>query len=128
MSDEFVDKPFFVPQKEIDYIDSVNEELIDQILGQFVDIYKVSVEDTNDNVYGESSAKYYKAGFRVNCLIQFNEPENTLDDFGTELNSSLELYFHSLLFRFSNLSIALFSLKSTSALVGSGIPSNVSNP
>ena len=94
MSDEFVDKPFFVPQKEIDYIDSVNEELIDQILGQFVDIYKVSIEDTNDNIYGEASAKYYKAGFRVNCLIQFNEPENTLDDFGTDLNSSLELYFH----------------------------------
>ena len=36
-------KPFFVPQKEIDLIDSMNEELIDEIVGQFVDIYKLSI-------------------------------------------------------------------------------------
>ena len=29
-------KPFFVPQKEINVIDSMNEELIDEILGQYV--------------------------------------------------------------------------------------------
>ena len=37
-------KPFFIPQKEINLIDSMNEELIDDVLGQFVDIYKVDVE------------------------------------------------------------------------------------
>ena len=93
MADKFIDKPFFVPQKEIDYIDSVNEELIDQILGQFVDIYKVSVEDTNDNVYGESSAKYYKAGFRVNCLILFEEPIIEQDEFGPDEDTNIEMYF-----------------------------------
>ena len=35
--------PFFIPQKEIDMIDSMNEELIDEIVGQSVDIYKVSI-------------------------------------------------------------------------------------
>ena len=39
-------KPFFVPQKEINLIDSMNEELIDEILGQSVDIYIVSIENT----------------------------------------------------------------------------------
>ena len=51
--------PFFIPQKEIDMIDSMNEELIDEIVGQSVDIYKVNIERTNENVYGESSTKYY---------------------------------------------------------------------
>ena len=36
-------KPFFIPEKEIDFFDVVNEELIDNITGQYVDIYKVSV-------------------------------------------------------------------------------------
>ena len=40
-------KPFFIPQKEINLIDAMNEELIDDVLGQFVDIYKVEVESTN---------------------------------------------------------------------------------
>ena len=46
--------PFFLPQKEIDIIDSMNEELIDEIVGQSVDIYKVNIERTEDNIYGES--------------------------------------------------------------------------
>ena len=85
--------PFFIPQKEIDLIDSMNEELIDEIVGQSVDIYKVSIENTNENIYGESSTKYYDVGFRVNCLILFNEPTIEQEEFGADLNSSIEMYF-----------------------------------
>ena len=85
--------PFFIPQKEIDIIDSMNEELIDEIIGQSVDIYKVSIDNTDENVYGESTTKYYEVGFRVNCLILFNEPEVIQDDFGADVNSSIEMYF-----------------------------------
>ena len=85
--------PFFIPQKEIDIIDSMNEELIDEIIGQSVDIYKVSIDNTDENVYGESTTKYYEVGFRVNCLIQYNEPEIIQDDFGSDLNANIEMYF-----------------------------------
>ena len=85
--------PFFVPQKEIDVIDSMNEELIDEIIGQSVDIYKVSIDNTDENIYGESTTKYYEVGFRVNCLINFEEPEVTQDEFGADINSNIELYF-----------------------------------
>ncbi len=87
-------RPFFVPQKEIDLIDSFNEELIDNILSQYVDIYKVSVENTEENLYGESSTKYFDKGFRVNCLISFEEPTIEQNDFGSDMNANLELYFH----------------------------------
>jgi len=93
MSD-FASKPFFLPQKEVNFIDAVNEELIDEILAQYVDVYKVNVDETDTNIYGESSTKYYEQGFRVHCLLQFNEPEIMLDEFGSDLNSSIELYFH----------------------------------
>ena len=86
-------KPFFIPQKEFDLINSMNEELIDELVGQSVDIYKVNVERTEDNVYGESTAKYYDIGFRVNCLINYNEPEVTQDEFGTDVGGSMEMYF-----------------------------------
>ena len=45
-------KPFFLPQKEVNFIDAVNEELIDELVGQTVDIYKISVDDTEENMYG----------------------------------------------------------------------------
>ena len=86
-------KPFFLPQKEVNFIDAVNEELIDELVGQTVDIYKISVDDTEENMYGESTTKYYDKGFRVNCLIQFNEPDVNLDEFGTDVNTSVEMFF-----------------------------------
>jgi hypothetical protein len=89
-----INKPFFVPQKEIDLIDSMNEELIDDIVGQTVDIYKISVDDTETNLYGESTTKYYNKGFRVNCLILYNEPTVNLDEFGPDTGGDIEMYFH----------------------------------
>mgnify|MGYP001469940051 FL=1 len=86
-------KPFFIPQKEFDLINQMNEELIDEIVGQSVDIYKINIENTEENLYGESTTKYYDVGFRVNCLILYNEPEITQDEFGTDLNASVEMYF-----------------------------------
>ncbi len=86
-------KPFFVPQKEVDLFDALNEELIDEIIGQTVDIYKISIENTEENMYGESTTKYYDQGFRVNCLIQYNEPEIEQTEFGADLNANIEMYF-----------------------------------
>ena len=88
------EKPFFVPQKEINLIDSMNEELIDEIVGQTVDIYKISIDDTDTNLYGESTTKYYNDGFRVNCLINYIEPTIDQDEFGADVNTSIEMYFH----------------------------------
>ena len=84
--------PFFMPKKEFDLMNSMNEELIDEIVGQSVDIYKVNVENTEENIYGESTTKYYDVGFRVNCLIQF-ETEITQDEFGPDIDSNIEMYF-----------------------------------
>ena len=89
-------KPFFVPEKEIKLIDALNEELIDEVIGQTVDIYKVSLEETSANIYGEApdGVKTFEKGFRVNCLIEFFAPEVEVEDFGSDLNSSIELNFH----------------------------------
>ena len=86
-------KPFFIPQKEIDLINSMNEELIDELVGQSVDIYKVSIDNTDDNIYGESTTKYYEIGFRVNCLINFDEPTVEQTEFGADYDANIEMYF-----------------------------------
>ena len=85
--------PFFIPQKEVDLFNSMNEELIDEITGQSVDVYKLSIDNTDENVYGESTTKYYDVGFRVNCLIMYNEPEIIQDDFGADKRGDIEMYF-----------------------------------
>ncbi len=85
--------PFFMPRKEFDLINSMNEELIDEIVGQSVDVYKINVDNTDDNLYGESTTKYYDVGFRVNCLILYNEPTIEQDEFGPDYRGDIEMYF-----------------------------------
>ena len=85
--------PFFMPRKEFDLINAMNEELIDEIVGQSVDVYKINVENTDDNLYGESTTKYYDVGFRVNCLILYNEPTIEQDEFGADYRGDIEMYF-----------------------------------
>ena len=87
-------KPFFISDKEISLFDSMNEELIDEFVGQSVDIYKINTEHTKGNIYGESTTKYFNVGFRVNCLIRYNAPEvEQFNDIGPDNNSTIDLNF-----------------------------------
>ena len=87
-------RPFFISQNEVNLIDSMNEELIDDIVGQVVDIYKINTQHTKDNIYGESTTKYFNVGFRVNCLIRYNAPEvEQFQDVGADVNSTIDLMF-----------------------------------
>jgi hypothetical protein len=87
-------KPFFISTKEISLFDSMNEELIDEFVGQSVDIYKINTEHTKGNIYGESTTKYFNVGFRVNCLIRYNAPEvEQFESVGADVNSTIEMNF-----------------------------------
>ena len=87
-------KPFFISTKEISLFDSMNEELIDEFVGQSVDIYKINNQHTKDNLYGESTTKYFNVGFRVNCLIRYNAPEvEQFESVGADVNSTIDLNF-----------------------------------
>jgi hypothetical protein len=87
-------RPFFISQKEINLFDVMNEELIDDIVGQTVDIYKVEIDETTANLYGESTTKYFGKGFRVNCLIRYNAPEvEQFQEAGPDTNSTIDLMF-----------------------------------
>ena len=87
-------KPFFLPEKEFNLIQDMNTELIDDIIGQAVNIYKIEIEETDTNIYRESDRKYFKDAFQVNCLVQFNEPDGQMDESGNSFNQgTIDMFF-----------------------------------
>ena len=86
----------FYPQKDIDTIKKFNQELVgdlnsgkDGIIYQPVVIYKVSVYDTEVNMYGEaSSGKVYKPGVQVSALVEADDQTTTTDEFGPDLQQT----------------------------------------
>ncbi len=91
----------FYSQKDIDTFDKFNKELIgdlytekDGIIYQPVIIYKVSVYDTEVNMYGEtSSGKVYKPGVQVSALVDAEDQTTTTDEFGPDLQQNAVFSF-----------------------------------
>ena len=86
----------FFAQKDIDTFDKLNKELVgdlytgkDGVVSQKVVIYKVSVYDTEVNMYGETAeGKIYKPGVLVTSLISADDQTTTTDEFGPDLQQT----------------------------------------
>ena len=86
----------FYSQKDIDHFDKFNKELVgnlntekDGIIYQPVIIYKVSVYDTEINMYGETAqGKVYKPGVQVSSLVTADDQTTTTDEFGPDLQQT----------------------------------------
>ena len=86
----------FYSQKDIDTFDKFNKELggdlnsgKDGIIYQPVVVYKVSVYDTEVNMYGESSeGKVYKDGVQITALVEADDQTTTTEDFGPDLQQT----------------------------------------
>ena len=69
--------PRFFGKNDLDTFDRVNKELIGDlnnansgIIDQTVIVYKISANNTETNMYGESSSgKVYKPGIELACLV-----------------------------------------------------------
>ena len=91
----------FVSQKHINLFNTINKELVgdlkngkDGIITQTVVLYKLSVEDTQVNMYGESSnGKSYLSGVRLACLIEAEDFDFNTDEFGPDLRQDATFSF-----------------------------------
>lgn len=52
-----------------------------------VGYFKINLEETKTNMYGESLEKWYFSGVNVRCTIDRGKIENTLDEFGVDLTN-----------------------------------------
>ncbi len=97
----------FLPQRDLDVFTRVNKELIgdirlgkDGIINQQVVLYKVSVQDTQTNMYGEAAGgKRWKNGVKFACLVDAEDFDWNTDEFGPDdqHNASFHILRQSLI-------------------------------
>jgi len=78
----------FGGDRDVALIRTINRELINNIVDQTIDIYKISLYDTNANLYGESLRKIYKPGVRVASLITHEDQSWSSDEFGPDMSQT----------------------------------------
>ena len=87
--------PLFVGKKERDLVRQVNTELIENVVGQVIAYYAVSLEHTNFHpIYGEAIQKTYLPPVRVYARIEALESEVTNESKGYDKRPRISVYFH----------------------------------
>lgn len=83
--------PLFSSTKDASLIKHINRELMHKIISIEVEIFKLSLNDTEQNLYGESGKKIYYQPVRFFCLI--NKDAQTQNDNDTGLDSTQTVQF-----------------------------------
>ena len=83
----------FGSQKDFALITKMNRALLRDIIEQEIGYYKISLEDTQVNIYGESSEKTFLPPVLIQCLITRGDQIYTTDDFGPDLTRQLSFAF-----------------------------------
>lgn len=70
--------------RDILLINSINRELLGRIINQQIGYYKINLDSTKTNLYGESTEKFYYSPVIINCLINAGDSTTEDNDFGPD--------------------------------------------
>lgn len=83
----------FGSQNDFRIIRRMNRELLQNIIEQEIGYYKISLNDTQANIYGEALEKTFFDPIKLNCLITRGDQVISTDDFGADLNRAASFAF-----------------------------------
>ena len=89
------------PTRDTNLAKRFNDELVgnlkdgkDGIIGQDVILYRVSLYDTETNMYGEASeGKVYKQGVKLPCIVNAEDFDFDYTDFGADNKQNVSFAF-----------------------------------
>jgi hypothetical protein len=85
--------PLFGGSRDISLFNTMNKELINDIIQTEIAYYKFALDETVSNIYGESSKKSYYEPLRLSCLIEKDAQEWSSDDFGPDIKQTYRYKF-----------------------------------
>ena len=72
----------FGGQRDSKLLASINSELLNSVVDTEIELYKLQIEESNSNLYGESENKSYYDSILIPCLITKENKVATQDDYG----------------------------------------------
>jgi len=75
----------YFSQRDLNFINSINGELMGDVVENLATIYKIAPNETKTNIYGETSAetgKWYMPAIQISVLVERPDMESEYDDFG----------------------------------------------
>ena len=87
--------PLFLGEKERLLVRQVNTELIENVVGQVIAYYSISLKETNFHpLYGEAIDKTFLPPVRVYARVETEQAQITNDSKGYDKRPQISVFFH----------------------------------
>jgi hypothetical protein len=104
--------------RDISLFRHLNRELMNNIIEQKVGYYKINLDKSLPNMYGESTKKTYNDPVLLNCLIERGDTDPKTDEFGMDITRTMK-------FRFLRDDLAGIDLSTDQPADGTGFTYNI---
>jgi hypothetical protein len=84
----------FALGRDIRFFEGISRELVDAVVTTAVVLYKLIIEDSKTNLYGESLSKTYFQGVETNAMIQREGAQANYEGFGSDISQTVEFRFN----------------------------------
>jgi hypothetical protein len=84
----------FALSRDIRFFEGISRELVDAVVTTAVVLYKLIIEDSKTNLYGESLSKTYYNGMECNAIIQREDAQANYEGFGADTSQTVEFRFN----------------------------------
>jgi len=84
----------FALGRDIRFFEGISRELVDAVVTTAVVLYKLIIEDSKTNLYGESLSKTYYNGMECNAMIQREDAQANYEGFGADTSQTVEFRFN----------------------------------
>lgn len=88
--------PLFLGRKERDLVKQVNDELIENVIGQQILYYSIDMQTTSfHDMYGEAIEKTFLPPIRIYALVKYDKEETShMEGVGVDSDSAITVNFH----------------------------------
>jgi hypothetical protein len=104
--------------RDVSLFRHLNRELLNNIIEQKVGYYKLALDKTLPNMYGESTKKIYNNPVLINCLIERGDTAPLTNEFGMDVTRPMK-------FRFLRDDLAGIDLSTDQPADGTGFTYNI---
>jgi hypothetical protein len=84
----------FALGRDIRFFEGISRELVDAVVTTAVILYKLIIEDSKTNIYGESLSKTYYNGMECNAIIDRQDTSANYEGFGADASQTVEFRFN----------------------------------
>lgn len=84
----------FALSRDIKFFEGISRELVDAVIETAVILYKLVIEESKTNLYGESLNKTYYQGVECTAVIQREDTQANYEGFGPDSSQIVEFRFN----------------------------------